>query len=90
MCGCPIAWSSRLQRSIAESTAEVEFKAINESAHELFFIYRLTEELLYHVQYPITLYEDNIAAITQCLTTASKGRIKHLELQYFKVTEHVK
>jgi histone deacetylase 1/2 len=91
MYGCPIAWCSRLQRSIAESTSEAEYKAINETAHELMYITQLTEELIHPVPYPITIYEDNIGAIRQCKTpVTNRSRIKHVELQFFKVREYVK
>lgn len=91
MFGCPIGWCSRLQKSIAESTSEAEYKAINETAHELLFITRLTEELLFPVKYPITIYEDNISTIRQCITPVSnRSRIKHVEIQFFKVREYVK
>ena len=90
MYGCPIMWCSRLQRTISESTAEAELKALCEAAHDIRFLLYLTEELLYPISRPVTLYEDNVGALRHCQLYASRGRIKHLELCYFKAQEYVR
>ena len=93
MFGNPIAWSSKRQLSISESTAEAEYIAICDSAKELLFLTRLTEETLFKIcpfEYPITIYEDNIAALRKCKNSANKGRLKSIELRYLKVIEYVK
>lgn len=89
MYGCPVAWCSRLQRCISENTSEAELKSVCETTHDILFLHHLTSELLYPVQLPITLYEDNVGALRHCHLSASRGRIKHLELRYFKVQEYV-
>ena len=86
--GSMTAFASRLQKCIAESTGEAEYMAICEATRELLFFARLTEELIEPVQYPMSLYEDNSAALRKCTSTTSKGRLKHIELTYLKVREH--
>lgn len=90
MFGCPIMWCSRKQVTIAESTGEAEYVAICEAARDILFLTRLTTEVVFPVQYPIVVYEDNIAALRKCNSSCAKGRLKHLELKYFKVREYVK
>lgn len=85
-----VSWCSRLQRSIANSSQEAEYRAINEATFELLFIARLTEELIENVDYPITIREDNISTIAQCSQFSNKGRIKHVELAYFLIRQNIK
>lgn len=89
MFGCPVAWTSRLQSCIAESTGEAEYMAICEAVRDILFLTRLTEEVMGPVKYPITVHEDNIAALRKCSSTTGKSRLKHIELIYFKVREYV-
>jgi len=42
-----LMWCFCLQRTISESTAEAELKALCEAAHDIRFLLYLTEELLY-------------------------------------------
>lgn len=88
--GNVVSWCSRLQRSIANSSQEAEYRALNEATFELLFLTRLTEEVIEYVEYPIILREDNTAAIAQCSQFANKGRIRHIELAYYLVHQHVK
>ena len=87
--GNPVSWCSRLQPCRAESSGEAEYIAICEVARDILFYARLFEETIGSVQYPLPLYEDNMAAISQCTTTStSKSRIKHIELKYLKTREY--
>ncbi len=87
--GTPVMWCSRLQQCIAEHTAEAEYVALNEAAHDVLFLSYLTNETLKIPIFPVTLYEDNYAALRQACTKVGKGRLKHVELRYFKIKEHV-
>jgi hypothetical protein len=87
--GCPIAWASKLQTCIAESSGEAENMAICEAAHSIVFIAHLTEEVLGVQPCPIRVYEDNNAAISFNTNLTSKSRMKHVELKYHKVKEYV-
>lgn len=89
MYGCPVAWKSCLQSTIAESTSEAELIALTVAAHDILFLMYLTDELLYEVERPITVYEDNIGALRHCQLKTCPKKIKHLERKYFKVMEYV-
>jgi len=89
MYGKPVAWCSRVQCTISESTSEAELKAVCEAVKDILFLKLLTEELLYPVVSPIPLYEDNIGALRHSQLYASRNCIQHLELCYFKVREYV-
>jgi len=85
----PVMWCSRLQPTIAEGTTEAEYIALNEAAHAALFFTRLTNETLKINSHPVTFYEDNYAALCQATTKVSKGKLKHVELRYFKIQEYV-
>ena len=87
--GCPIAWASRIQTCIAESSAEAENNAICDATHDVLFVVRLSEESLGESFFPVTLYEDNTAAISISTNVTKKSRVKHVELKYLKVREYV-
>lgn len=84
-----ISWCSRLQKTVARSSQEAEYRALNEATYELLFLTRLTEELLGPVLYPVTIREDNIATIAHCQPGSNKGRSKHIDLQYYLVKQSV-
>lgn len=85
-----IHWGSRLQSACAESSGEAEFVAICDASKEILFLARLIEETLGTMTYPITVYEDNSAAISISYDTTSNSRIKHVELKYLKKREYIR
>ena len=89
MYGVVVSWCSRIQKTISESTSEAELKALCEAAHEILYLYHLTKDLLYDIQLPITVYEDNVGAQRHCELTTGPKRVKHVELKLFKVNEYV-
>ena len=82
-----ISWCSQLQRTVASSSQEAEYRAINEASYEMLFLARLTEELLEPVHHLITVCEDNVSTISQCEKSSNKGRIKHIELAYYLIVK---
>lgn len=86
-CGCPVAWSSKLQTEIALSTTESEYIALSMAIRELLPLRRLLEEILAHsyihfpkastsiVQTPTLqpsqVYEDNSACIVLATTEST-------------------
>jgi len=71
------------------SSREAENIAICEAARAILFVARLTEQIFGIKLYPITVYEDNNAAISCNINKTSKSRLKHVELKYLKVKEYV-
>ena len=87
--GSTIHWASRLQSSIAESSAEAELRSLTEGVRDALFLVRLQEDLLRQSDLPIIGYEDNQATYHQCVGNASASRLKHIETIFFKVNEYV-
>lgn len=87
--GNTVGWSSRLQSCCAESSGEAEFIAICDATKDILFLARLIEETLASVQYPISIYEDNNAAISISYNSTSTSRTKHIELKYLKKREYI-
>jgi hypothetical protein len=63
ICGGPIAWSSRLQRSISQSTTEAEFVSLNEATRGAVWLKRILTELNSSHTEPIEIRCDNQGAI---------------------------
>ena len=55
--GCPIAWASKKQSFVAQSTCESEYVGMSETVREIRWIYQLLEELMVASPTPI-LYGD--------------------------------
>ena len=87
---CPITWSSKLQTTIALSTTEAEYMALNTAAREVIFLINLTDELRGHgvellARQPsiqCKVFEDNAGAIELAKLPKLRPRTKHLAIQY--------
>ena len=88
--GATISWTSRLQSSVAEGSAEAELRSLTKGARESLFIVRLQEDILGKLELLILAYEENHATYQNCVTNVSNSRLKHLETFLFKVNEYVK
>lgn len=86
----PVMWCSRLRQSIADHTTEAEYIALNEAVKAALFLIYLTNETLNLSITPVTMYEDNYAALCQVSTNVGKGKLKHVELRYFKINANNK
>jgi hypothetical protein len=93
LCGGPISWTSRRQRSIATSTAESEYISLCLAAKqtlwlrnlllELGFLHYTTEKGKYRVLC------DNQGAIALSENPENHSRSKHIDIQYHYVRELV-
>jgi hypothetical protein len=54
-----IAWKTRVQPTVALSTAELEFLAASDTGHFVLFIRAVRKELLQRQHAATTVYEDN-------------------------------
>jgi hypothetical protein len=85
--GAPIAWSSRKQKSLANSTGEAEVKAAHGGSKEGVYLCNVIQELGFK-QKPMPFYEDNSAAL-QCIQDSYvRGRMKHIDITYQVVKEY--
>jgi hypothetical protein len=83
--GVPIAWKSRLQKSVALSSTEAEYYAISECVTEMMYCRNILEFLGIEIQLPMTLRVDNIGAIYLANNAFTGQRTKHIDARYHYV-----
>ena len=89
MCGAPIAWTSKSQRSVALSSTEAEYMAISEVAVEVLYIVGVLKFLGVNLEYPIKVNVDNIGAVYLSKSATTSNRTKHIDTRYHFVREYV-
>lgn len=86
----PISWSSRLQKSVAISSCEAKYMALEEAAKELIWLKALFKQLK-----PLnsiiadTLYCDNKSAIDLSKNPKYHARTKHINIQYHFICDYI-
>ena len=85
--GGAVSWQSKRQRSVALSTAEAEYMALTEATKEAIWLKNITESMLQqgstiNKTSPITIYEDNQAAIKLANNPVDHKRTKHIQVRY--------
>ena len=86
--GGAISWSSRLQPTIAMSTAEAEFISAAFAVKEALWQKKLLSELNVHCD-TISIFCDNQGAIKLLKHAIASMRSKHIDVQYLFAREHV-
>jgi hypothetical protein len=86
--GCPIAWASKKQTFVAQSTCESEYVGMSEALRELRWIHQLLQELSINVTTPI-LYGDNHSSIMIASNTRMDHRIKSIDIKYHFIKDEV-
>jgi hypothetical protein len=89
--GGPIAWQSRLQKTVALSSCEAEYMALREAIKEQLFLSNLGREL------PMfekcirghQVYTDSQTAINLALNPRHHQRTKHVDILYHFIRERV-
>jgi hypothetical protein len=76
-----ISWSSKLQPTVALSTAEAETVATVEAVKQIMHLRLLMHELGFTQLNPTVVYEDNQAAIAMAQGTENAKRAKHYQLK---------
>ena len=87
--GGPVAYKSTKQGLVALSTAEAELNAAVEAGKEALWFRTLFTELSIPLRLPITLLEDNAAAITLSDNSVMGKRTKHIDLRYCWINDKV-
>ena len=77
----PIIWSSTLQKSTAQSTAEAEIIAAADAAKWAVHISLMLKEMSARSDEPITVFEDNAACIAQGQQLRNRRAAKHYEVR---------
>ena len=87
--GTAISWRSWKQSCVALSTTEAEYITLSQAAQEAIWLRQLYTDLQGEPPEPITVYEDNQAAICLSKNPQSHGRSKHIEIKYHFIREQV-
>jgi Reverse transcriptase (RNA-dependent DNA polymerase)/gag-polypeptide of LTR copia-type len=87
--GVPILWKSRLQKTVALSSAEAEYYALSECAKEIKFILQLLASIDIEVEKPVVVHVDNVGAIFMAENVTATSRTRHVDARYHFVREFV-
>lgn len=86
-----MAWSSKKQTIIAQSTMEAEYVSLSEAAKEAIWLKNFLVELaIPEVEARVTLYCDNQAAILISKNPKKHGKAKHIDKRFHLVRDLVK
>ena len=80
--GGPIAWTSRRQTCVAQSTTEAEYVAASETAKEAVWIRRALPDMHEGQGGPIIIYCDNQSAIQLVHHSDQRPKTKHNDVRY--------
>jgi len=84
-----ISWSSRKQRTIAQSTSEAEYMAMTDVANQAVWYRSFLAELGYTMDNPIPLHGNNKGAIDLALNPVTGRRSKHIDIKHHVIREYL-
>ena len=84
-----VCWKSRLQKTVALSTAEAEYMAMAEAIQEVAWFKNLIGELIPNETEPTLVYCDNKSAICLSGSEAIKQRTKHIDIKFHFIKDKV-
>jgi hypothetical protein len=76
--GCPVHWFSKMQKSVALSSAEAEFFGASLAARDLIFLIETLADLGVTVVLPATLWSDSQSAIALSWDPVAFKKTKHI------------
>lgn len=77
--GAGVSWKSKMQPTVALSTAEAEYMAASQAAQEALYLRHLLCDLGYEQTGPTTIYEDNQGCIAMSKNPVMRDRCKHID-----------
>jgi hypothetical protein len=89
MAGGAVSWSSKLQATVALSTAEAEYVAITRAAQQALWMHAFLGEIGLDQPLPTTIYCDNASAIALALSTKGHQCAKHIDIRHHYIRERV-
>ena len=84
-----VTWLSQKQSTVALSTAEAEYIALSSATQEVIWLRQLLTDIGENCTKPVTVWEDNQAAIGLTRNPIGHKRTKHIDIKYHFVREHV-
>lgn len=86
--GNPISWSFKKKQFVAQSSTEVEFRAIANTVFELCWLRNLLIELRIHFPKPVLLC-DNLRATFVSTNPMYHSKMKHVEVDFYFVRDKI-
>ena len=83
----PVSWCSRKQTCVALSTAEAEYISLANASQEAVWLNRVVGELSNESSEPITIMEDNSAAIAIASNDIISNKSKHVDVKFHFVRD---
>jgi hypothetical protein len=87
LAGGAISWASKKQPTVALSTTEAEYMALNAASQEAIWLKRLLKELKYDIEQPTTIRVDNTGCIELAKNPTHHARTKHIDIKHHFIRE---
>ena len=84
-----ISWSSRKQKTVAQSITEAEYMAMTDVANQAAWYRSFLTELGYSIDNPIPIHGDNKGAIDLALNPVTGRRSKHINIKHHVIREYI-
>jgi hypothetical protein len=84
-----VSWSSKKQKTISDSSCTAEYMAVSEADLELVWLSTLLHELGFSSPHATPLLCDNSATMSLCGDQAFHSQVKHLDIKYCWICEHI-
>jgi hypothetical protein len=84
-----VAWLSKAQRSIAQSTSEAELIALTSCANEVIWWRILLQDLGHDQTGPTTIFEDNQATVSLAHHSGRFDATKHISIKHLTIREYI-
>ena len=86
----PAIWSSKLQSTIALSSAEAEYVSLSMCARDILWLRNVLFEVGFPQEEPSAVYEDNQACIMIAENCKGNTGIKHVDLKIHFIKDVIK
>ena len=78
----PVSWRSKLQHTVALSTAEAEYLAAGDAAQEALWLRATLAELGFAQEGATVIFEDNQGCIAMTINSGQHQRTKHIDIRH--------
>lgn len=85
----PVSWSARKQSMVSRSSTEAEFMCVASAAAEVMWLESLLSELNIKSNKKVTIWCDNVSAISLTSNPVLHSKTKHIELDLYFISEQV-
>jgi hypothetical protein len=90
MSGGAVSWKSKLQPTVALSSADAEYMALSASAQESHYLRMLCSDLHIPCEVPTVMLADNQSAIVMANNPTMTAANKHINIRHHFIRDHIK